>query len=187
MKNKLTETKFKSALGLTCHLISRAMCFGAVMLICSSALAQNPAPLEPGSKSLSHLDSGTWTYTGSLNTVRRSHTATLLPNGMVLVAGGFAPSGVLASAELYDPVSGTWTATGSLGTARYLHTATLLPNGKVLVAGGGGSSGTLASAELYDPASGTWTPTGSLHTARREHTATLLPNGMVLVAGGYKV
>ena len=64
MKNKLTETKFKSAFGLTCHSISRAVCFGAVMLICSSALAQNPAPLEPGSKSLSHLDSGTWTVHG---------------------------------------------------------------------------------------------------------------------------
>src|SRR5436190_1890257 len=188
MKNKLTETKCKSALGLTCHLISRAVCFGAVMLICSSALAQNPAPLEPGSNSLSHLDSGTWTYTGSLNTVRRSHTATLLPNGMVLVAGGFAPNSVLASAELYDPASGTWTATGRLNTARAEHTATLLPNGMVLVAGGEHRGGKVcASAELYDPASGTWTPTGSLNTARREHTATLLPNGMVVLAGCYKV
>src|SRR6266403_807146 len=159
MKNKLTETKFKSALGLMCHLISRAVCFGAVMLICSSALAQNPAPLEPGSKSLSHLDSGTWTPTGSLNTVRREHTATLLPNGMVLVAGGFAPNSVLAGTEMYDPASGTWTPMGSLNTARGLHTASLLPNGMVLVAGGfPAASGTLASAELYDPASGTWTP-----------------------------
>ena len=155
------------------------------MLICSSALAQNPAPLEPGSKSLSHLDSGTWTYTGSLNTVRRSHTATLLPNGMVLVAGGFAPNSVLASAELYHPASGTWTPTGRLNTARAEHTATLLPNGMVLVAGGlDGSLNVSVSAELYDPASGTWTPTGSLHTGRRWHTASLLPNGMVLVAGG---
>ncbi len=79
----------------------------------------------------------------------------MLPNGKVLVAGGGDSSGVLASAELYDPASGTWSATGSLGTARYGHTATLLPNGKVLVAAEViGSS--LASAELYDPASGTW-------------------------------
>src|SRR5882724_2823996 len=180
MKNKLTETKFKSALGLTCYLISRAVCFGAVMLICSSALAQNPAPLEPGSKSLSHLDSGTWTPTGSLNTARLLQTATLLPNGMVLIAGGFS-----ASAELYNPASGTWTPTGSLNTARGFHTATLLHNGMVLVAGGFGANNYLASAELYDPASGTWTPTGSLNTARDGHTATLLPNGMVLVAGGF--
>ena len=65
------------------------------------------------------------------------HTATLLPSGKVLVAGGYDDGGTLSSAELYDPASGTWTATGSLGTARYDHTATLLPSGKVLVAGGG--------------------------------------------------
>ena len=95
------------------------------------------------------------------------HTATLLPNGKVLVAGGYRLQRLdLASAELYDPASGTWTATGSLATARAGHTATLLPNGKVLVAGGYGNSGYLASAELYDPASGTWTATGSLATAR---------------------
>ena len=129
--------------------------------------------------------SGTWTETGSLATARYSHTATLLPNGKVLVAGGLNSSGSLASAELYDPASGTWTATGSLATARSSHTATLLPNGKVLVAGGLDGSGSLASAELYDPASGTWTATGSLATARDFHTATLLPNGKVLVAGGF--
>ena len=120
-------------------------------------------------------------------TGRYYHTATLLPNGKVLVAGGnfTGTGGALASAELYDPASGTWTATGSLATARYAHTATLLPNGKVLVAGGVGTSSTsLTSAELYDPASGSWTATGSLATARGGHTATLLPNGKVLVAGG---
>ncbi len=109
--------------------------------------------------------SGTWTATGNLNTARAFHTATLLPNGMVLVAGGhdgptFAPSDVLSSAELYDPASGTWTVTGSLNTARYLHTATLLPNGMVLVAGGITGFNAFASAELYDPASGTWTAHG---------------------------
>ena len=75
------------------------------------------------------------------------HTATLLPNGKVLVAGGVGINElVLASAELYDPASGTWTATGSLGTAREFHTATLLPNGNVLVAGGDGATA-LASRE----------------------------------------
>ena len=111
------------------------------------------------------------------------HTATLLPNGKVLVAGGYN-SGYLTSAELYDPASGSWSATGSLNTARQAHTATLLPNGKVLVAGGDNGSGYLTSAELYDPASGSWSATGSLNTARYFHTATLLPNGKVLVAGG---
>jgi hypothetical protein len=73
--------------------------------------------------------------TGSLATARLEHTATLLPNGKVLVAGGYTGTTYLASAELYDPASGTWTATGSLVTARGIHTATLLPNGKVLVVG----------------------------------------------------
>ena len=86
--------------------------------------------------------SGSWTATGSLNTARLDHTATLLPNGKVLVAGGLDSSfNASASAELYDPASGSWTATGSLNTARYFHTATLLPNGKVLVAGGYNGSG----------------------------------------------
>ena len=111
--------------------------------------------------------SRTWTGTGRLGTARYWHTATLLPNGKVLVAGGtddtnYPPTTYLSSAELYDPGSGTWTATGSLLTARQLHTATLLPSGKVLVAGGHGSDGDLSSADPYDPASGTWTATGSL-------------------------
>ena len=120
-----------------------------------------------------------------MTTGRAYHTATLLPNGKVLVAGGLDSGwNVTTSAELYDPATGTWTATGSMTTARYLHTATLLPNGKVLVAGGYNGS-ILSSAELYDPATGTWTTNGAMTTAREYHTATLLPNGKVLVAGGY--
>src|SRR5205823_2686018 len=130
------------------------------------------------------LVDSSWVPTGNLITARFRHTATLLPNGKVLVAGG-NNGAALSSTELYDPASGTWTATGSLGTARARHTATLLPSGKVLVAGGEDDAhNDLSSAELYDPASGTWTATGSLGTARKNHTATLLPNGKVLVAGG---
>jgi uncharacterized delta-60 repeat protein len=129
--------------------------------------------------------SGVFNNTGSLATARSGHTATLLPNGKVLVAGG-GGGGAVASAELYDPANGTWTATGSLATARANHTATLLPNGKVLVAGGENST-ELASAELYDPATGTWTASGSLAAARTSHTATLLSNGKVLVVGGFSV
>jgi len=92
----------------------------------------------------------TWAATGSLNTARVRHTASLLPNGMVLVAGGVDSSGFFNSAELYDPASGTWTATGSLNTGRWGHKATLLPNGRVLVAGGfGPGPSVFNSAELY--------------------------------------
>ncbi|MGA2871053.1 MAG: kelch repeat-containing protein, partial [Verrucomicrobiota bacterium] len=125
--------------------------------------------------------------TGPLSTAREQHTATLLPNGQVLVAGGADSSGNPSSvAELYNPANGTWTTTNSLNTAREWHTATLLLNGEVLVAGGQGTApGALASAELYNPTTGTWTPTGSMNTGREWHTATLLANGKVLVAGGY--
>ena len=134
----------------------------------------------------SALTSWTWTATGSLAKGRYDHTATLLPSGKVLVAGGYARPRPyeLASAELYDPASGTWTATGSLAHARTLHTATLLQNGMVLVAGGYGKQKNFRSAELYDPTSGSWFATGRLGTSRARHTATLLPDGKVLVVGG---
>jgi hypothetical protein len=130
-----------------------------------------------------------WEYTGSLKTARFHHTATLLPDGRVLVAGGEDQMNALASAELYDPATGTWSDTGSLNTARDSHTATLLPNGMVLVAGGRETIPGigLANAEVYHPATGTWSPTGSLDTGRVYHTATLLPNGIVLVAGGQEI
>ncbi len=132
---------------------------------------------------------GTWSTTGTLVAGRYLHTATLLQNGKVLVAGGIGSdfSTVLASAELYDPATGMWTNTGAMSTARRDHTATLLPNGNVLVVGGlhaGTTDSTLASAELYNPATGSWLATGSMHTTRTAHTATLLPNGKVLVTAG---
>src|SRR5439155_1560873 len=130
-------------------------------------------------------ESGTCTAIGSLATTARSyHTATLLANGNVLVAGGTDGTNSLTSAELYNGVNSTWATTGSLVVARKAHAATSLPNGRVLVVGGTDGTNPLASAELYDPASGISSATGSLRTARYYHTATLLPNGRVLVVGG---
>jgi outer membrane protein assembly factor BamB len=126
---------------------------------------------------------GTFTATGNMITERNGHTATLLNNGKVLIAGG----SVNASAELYDPTMGIFTATGNMTTARFSSTATLRPNGKVLIAGGNANNSTplgLASAELYDPSSGTFAATANMTAARVWHTATLLNDGKVLIAGG---
>jgi N-acetylneuraminic acid mutarotase len=132
-----------------------------------------------------------WSATGSLNTPRRDHTATLLPNGRVLVAGGIDTGVTFNSAELYNPATGTWTPVASMKQGRAEATATLLPDGKVLVAGGysftppaSSDDGNVASAELYNPATGNWTDTGSMNSPRRAHTATRLLNGRVLVVGG---
>ena len=104
-----------------------------------------------------------FTTTGSLNVARVWHTATLLNNGMVLIAGGIDGNPSSARTELYNPATGTFTATGSLNTARVYHTATLLNNGMALVAGGTGSANDLiplTGAELYNPATGIFTATG---------------------------
>jgi N-acetylneuraminic acid mutarotase len=126
-----------------------------------------------------------WTVTGSLPVALWSHSATLLPNDQVLVAGG-KPSfqSDTADSSLYNLSTGTWKSGGTFRTERNAHTATLLPTGSVLVAGGANESGVLADVELYRATTGTWDPTASLNTARTLHTATLLPDGKVLVTGG---
>jgi N-acetylneuraminic acid mutarotase len=134
---------------------------------------------------------GTWSKVASLITGRAKHTATLLRNGTVLIAGGLDRTNTaLASAEVYNPATNRWTSTGSLATARLDHTATLLPSGKVLVAGGLGAPfpfSSLASAELYDPATSAWSPTAPMIGSRSGQTATLLADGRVLLVGGLSV
>ncbi|MFZ1916481.1 MAG: kelch repeat-containing protein [Terriglobales bacterium] len=130
---------------------------------------------------------GTFVSTGTTTIARSAPTATLLPNGQVLVVGGRSGNNVLQTAELYDPSTGSFTETGSLNTARVDHSATLLQNGQVLIAGGYSvypGLPTIASAELYDPSTGNFTPTGSLGVSRTGHSATLLANGKVLIASG---
>ena len=121
--------------------------------------------------------------TADMNVRRAGHTATLLPDGRVLIAGGFTENGLTASAEVYNPVSQTFLLVGSLSAARGGSTATLLLGGDVLIAGGGDVV-TTASAELFHPATNQFSSTGSMTTPRLAHTATLLPDGKVLMLGG---
>jgi len=126
---------------------------------------------------------GLFSSTGSMTAQIIARTATLLPNGDVLFAGGRGnTANTVATAELYDPSTGLFSGTGNMTSVRERHSATLLPNGKVLIAGGGinGTNTVLATAELYDPLTGLFTATkGSMTTPRAEQTATLLPNGKV--------
>lgn len=129
---------------------------------------------------------GLWTNTGSMQTARYGHTAVLLTNGFVLVAGGISNSITWASSELYNPAAGTWTSTGNLNTPRAFASAFLLTNGTVLVVGGQGTgSTTLSTAEIYNPATGLWRYTASpMLMAQYQPISQLLPDGQVLVAGG---
>lgn len=127
-----------------------------------------------------------WTTAGWLSGPRQYHTATLLGNGKVLVAGGvdLVANAPTSDAELYDPVTNTWTAAQAMLTSRANHTATLLTNGKVLVAGGYGPGVFLASAELYDPATNVWQSAGAMSFGRDEHITVRLTDGRVLAVGG---
>lgn len=140
---------------------------------------------------------GAFAETGGLTVAPRyNHSATLLPDGKVLIAGGDPDladmwAEATASAELYHPATGTFAPTGSMGMGRFGQSATLLPSGKVLIAGGApywGWFGYAASptAELYDPTTGLFTPTGTMNVPRYGHTATLLPSGKVLMTSGFE-
>ena len=126
---------------------------------------------------------GTFSATGSMGTARADHSATLLPSGKVLIAGGYEralPDMILASAELYDPTAGTFSPAGSMTTPRARHSAVLLPDGRVLIVGGSGD----LSAEIYDPAAGTFTATESTATQTYFwNSAALLQDGRVFIAG----
>lgn len=129
--------------------------------------------------------------TGSMISTRGRHAATLLPDGTVLVTGGYqspqSGTGVAATAELYDATTGSFSPRGQMGTARVGHTSTLLSSGRVLIAGGATGSGSLVvgSTELYDPATGAFTPGAPMTSPRQLHTATSLGNGKLLLVGGF--
>jgi len=125
---------------------------------------------------------GTFARIDDMADPRGGHTATLLNDGRVLIAGGYS----LANTLLYDPSTGKFSPSGNMVTWRFNHTATLLSDGRVLMAGGqgGDSNQVIAKAELYDPSTGTFSAVGDMPFAREHHTATLLNSGKVLIAGG---
>jgi len=170
----------------------RVLIAGGTMIETSAVSSSQIQLKSLSSAELYDPRTGTFTPTGSMTTPRDGHTATLLPDGKVLIAGGGIANDpslsdpTLASAELYDPGTCTFSATGDMTVARWFQTATLLNNGKVLIAGGSQGPGPqtdLASTELYDPSTGTFTATGNMASPRAD-TATLLPNGKVLITRG---
>ena len=135
---------------------------------------------------------GRFTPTGSMAVGRALHQATLLPDGRVLVSGGFGVTDSPGApgpehAEVYDPATGTFAAAGSLAGGRSLHSAILLTDGRVLVVGGLanlGARGAVAQTEIYDPGNNAWAPGPTLQPAWLSPTVTLLGNGRVLIHGG---
>ena len=129
----------------------------------------------------------TFTTGPSLSVPRDQASATLLPNGTVLVVGGTANNvnaEPLTSAEIYHPTTNKWTKTGQLTQTRFGHQATLLKDGRVLVMGGTPDVNTqLTSCEIWDPKTGQWTFTGSMAYGRRYSNAVTLSNGNVLESG----
>ena len=161
---------------------------GDVLVV--GGLLPGASPTDSAASYLYTQATGAVATTAPIGTARDAATASLLPTGSVLVAGGVDDGTILADSEVYSPagngVGGTWTVAAPLNVPRYDAVATILADGRVLVTGGFNALGALSSAEIYDPIQNTWTLTsGSLNTARVYHTATLLPNGDVLIAGGY--
>ena len=132
---------------------------------------------------------GLWQGAGTTATGHDYATASLLPSGQVLVAGGSngALMGGVTGADLYTPSTGTWQAAAPMNIARAFAAAVVLPDGTVLMTGGWNGItplGIMTSTEIYQPATNTWTPGPDMNQHRENHTATLLQNGQVLVVGG---
>ena len=150
----------------------------------SSAATETAELYEPGT--------GVWAPTADMSVQRSRHTATLLPDGRVLVAGGLLSDGTAsAAAEIYNPAAGAWTPAASMNVPRLNFVATRLADGRVLVTGGvsdngqpGAGNAVTKSAEIYDPATDRWTLVARMAHQRYVHAAALLPDGRVLVTGG---
>jgi len=156
----------------------------------SDADKTDPAAVENGTETIAvqDLSHGRWIAAADISHPRHRHTATLLKDGRVLVAGGADDKwgeSTLATCEIYDPATGQWSQAASMSTPRNSHTATLLKDGRVLVAGGYGGAGYATSTcEIYDPVSDRWTTIAPMLTQRFRHQMILLNDDSVLVVGG---
>lgn len=140
---------------------------------------------EPKLKITGKVSPGVLVTAPDMSIARAAHTATALPDGRVLVAGGFFEEGSVHGAEIYNAEAARFTPLPPMIATRHSHTATLLPDGRVLLVGGyGDGASTLGTAEVFDPATNLFTATGSLLAPRAGHVAVLLENGKVLIVGG---
>jgi Kelch motif/Galactose oxidase, central domain len=156
----------------------KPLLFAVVLFVLAGAtisVRSEPQPSNPGTVSSA----------SPMLEPRSGHSATLLPNGKVLIAGGMRRNqDFYRSAELFDPATGKFQGTGAMNLARVGHAAVLLRSGKVLIAGGWIGFGGTDTAELYDPSTGKFVSLGKMTSRRGRPSATVLPNGDVLIAGG---
>ncbi len=151
-----------------------------VPLACVSAVALIGAPSAQASSFFSRLSA-------EMTEPRESAVAAALPDGDVLIAGGYNGSGWVQTAEVFDPLTATFTPlTGRMASERVLPAAAVLPAGEgVLIAGGASGRSVLKSAEIFNPISETFEPVAGEMAAERYMSATAtLPDGKVLIAGG---
>jgi len=166
---------------------SLALATLSVLLTLSVAASGLGRPVHNGdaADARKRLSSGVLVLASAMSAARAAHTATALPDGRVLVAGGLVEKGFARSAEVWNVDAGRFAALPPMVVTRHSHTATMLPDGRVLIVGGYGEGATtLAAAEVFDPATNSFASTGPLLAARAGHIAVLLDDGKVLIAGG---
>lgn len=165
--------------------VALALVLGGLTVCSADTVGSRSASADESANASDHASNGSLVAAPDMSIARAAHTTTALPDGRVLVAGGFGVKGSPKGAEVFDADVGRFSPLPPMVATRISHTATLLPDGKVLIVGGyGEGSTTLATAEVFDPATNSFAPTGSLLSARADHVAVPLKNGKVLIVGG---